>query len=304
MKAQGYNRNLYVLCMMLSMLTLNVHAQDKSERYVDIPDEVLKEYLLKTYDKDGDKKLSIQEAEAVTYIGIYSNETEYGIRGCNVGSLKGIEMMPNLTCIECDNLCTTNFRIKEVDVSKNNKLEVLLLPGNELKSIDVSHNPNLQVLDITGNMIKNLDVSSNIHLNKLSVGFTDIENINISHLKELEYFNCMNSSIKKLDVSGLSKLKYLECSWCCMEELNIGYKENLRVINCSCNKLSEIDMSRARPIITDKEEMPDYNFKDNNLLKYIKVWKSFVDDCTKLVIIKDEDTKWMLPNGVKIDISR
>ena len=93
------------------------------------PDPVFREYL-SGFDTDpADGILSGNELVNITYIDLPSS---------GVTSLKGIELLPAVTSINC-----SNNPISSIDVSKNSKLKFLYINQCALASLDVSENTSL-----------------------------------------------------------------------------------------------------------------------------------------------------------------
>ena len=187
-------------------------ATEPSPIRIKIPDPGFKAYLTSQFDVDGDREISPIEACFIWRIQVCSDEW-------NIQSLRGIEYMPNLTLLHCwgswidgltmdqpyyfigryrwDDTIGPVGTLMEVDVSRNPKLEELILDhnaglGTRSRTIDVSHNPKLQTL---------------------SIKFTDWEYPDVSALTELRILNLSHLHGTPPDITRLSKLRELTLNW-------------------------------------------------------------------------------------------
>ena len=131
------------------------------------PDVNFRNYVLASFDSNGDEKLDDEEIANVKYI-FASSKT--------ISSLKGIEYFTELTELNCDNNQQTSL-----DVSKNTKLVKLICAKNALTSLNTSQNPLLKKLDIYSNKLTSIDVSQNTELETLYIGRNPIETLNVKN---------------------------------------------------------------------------------------------------------------------------
>ena len=110
------------------------------------PDDAFREYLKKTVDKNGDRRLIPAERNAVKTIGVTG-----GYNGQKIKSLKGIEFFPNLQELYC-----AQNQLTELDVSENPELVVLSCSNNQLTELDVSKNEKLEQLFCNNNQLTSL----------------------------------------------------------------------------------------------------------------------------------------------------
>ena len=75
-------------------------------------------------DANGDRRISPEEAEAVTFLDISS-------RG--ISDMRGIEIFVNLEYLDC-----SENELSRLDVSQNASLETLYCPDNQLKKLIVA----------------------------------------------------------------------------------------------------------------------------------------------------------------------
>ena len=110
-----------ILKFLLAPAVLALLTQCKKESEISIPDNIFLQILIeKGIDKDGNNKISEEEASAVKTLIL--NER-------SISELTGIESFVNLDTLECNyNLLTT------LDVSSNKNLTYLKCDGNNLNT--------------------------------------------------------------------------------------------------------------------------------------------------------------------------
>ena len=121
--AYGYSENPYELVL--------------SDDYpVTIEDPAFSRYLIAHFDRNRDGAVSYRELAEITAINVSTND---------VRSLKGIELMPELTVLKC-----ANNLITALDLSNNPRLKTLAVDGNPLTVLDISVCPDLTELTALG----------------------------------------------------------------------------------------------------------------------------------------------------------
>lgn len=165
---------------------------------VNFPDATFREWLMTRYKWANDGLLTEKEIEEVTSIEVV---------GAN--SLKGIELLPNLTSLKA-----TRCYFEELDLSKNTKLVNLNLEEGKLKSIDLSKNTELVDLNLSENHLPSIDLSNNTKLKYLNFGnvtHKQLNAIDLSKNTELEEVHLGHNKLTSLDLTGLKKLAYIDC---------------------------------------------------------------------------------------------
>ena len=109
---------------------------------IPIEEDNFKDYLVDTYDTDGDGEISYEEAATIESLELNTGTIE---------SVSGIEYMPQLKTL----ICRGNEGAKASGGT------------GKLTSLDVSNNAELEYLDCSYNQISSLDVSNNLELNHL-----------------------------------------------------------------------------------------------------------------------------------------
>ena len=154
------------------------------------PDVNFRNYVLASFDSNGDEKLDDEESSNVKYI-FASSKT--------ISSLKGIEYFTELTELDCG-----NNQLTSLDVSKNTKLVKLICAKNALTSLNTSQNPLLKKLDIYSNKLTSIDVSQNTELETLYIGRNPIETLNVKNNVKLMELQSELNNLTSLDLSNNS----------------------------------------------------------------------------------------------------
>lgn len=116
------------------------------EAIVPVPDAHFRKYLVDTYDKDGDNRISGAEAAAVTRIEVCTDEIE---------SLSGIEFFNRLTWLKCAG--------SKKGLLALGRLEALDVSYNPLTFLDCTANPGLSAIWLkTGQQIEAFDYDSDV----------------------------------------------------------------------------------------------------------------------------------------------
>lgn len=191
------------------------------------------------FDTDGNGKLSLEEAQAVTEINV--NEM-YKLLGERVQSMAGIEYFTSLRLLTC-----YGNSIGELDVSKNTELEHLHVGTNNLLALDVSKNTKLSELFISRNAISKIDLSACPALQKFGCDqcnmLSSLDFSNNPELREVSVIECSN--ITQLDFSSNPKLTILWCSSGNLTALDVSKCTALEALNCYYNRLTTLDVSNC-----------------------------------------------------------
>ena len=93
--------------------------------------------------------------------------------------------------------------LSNLDVSKNQKLEMLWCGHNRLKSLDVSKNTKLNTLMCYGNVLTDLDVSGCSELEIMCLYFNQLTSLDVSKNAKLSHLDCRHN---KLSADALNSL--------------------------------------------------------------------------------------------------
>lgn len=99
------------------------------------PDPVFREYVLYTYDNDGNLILDTEELEAI------ADAEKMDVRGLGIENMTGLGYFTGLTELDC----SLNY-LTALDISNNTLLATLFCYGNFFDTLDISNNPELVAL--------------------------------------------------------------------------------------------------------------------------------------------------------------
>lgn len=200
----------------------DVRAADIPINETTFPDPVFRQWIMDTYDLNGDNNLSTAETATMERV---SDITSFSMSntGATVKNWKGIEYFTDITAFKLGSTNTQQCQAVTVDLSKN----------RYLRSIEINAAQSLTTLEIAG-------LSSLI---SVECAYTAIYELELNGLNSLQRLVCLNSKIKKLDTSNLSNLQLLVCDNNPIEELSVSGLSNLIALQCSNTSITELDVS-------------------------------------------------------------
>lgn len=204
---------------------------------------------IRTFDKNDDGYLSLIERNTVYTIEVYN----YGIN-----TLKGIEYFPELRTLKCSK---NNF--KELDVSKNTKLQVLTCSDNYVESLNLLQNTELTSITASDTTLKSIYLPKsikNISLSGTKIDYLDLSSYpalgqltlsNIAELKTLKLDNtsfekltCINSGLQSLDLSNNTSIRWVQIhNNKQLSNLTLGSDSRMEMLWCDGGALSSLDLS-------------------------------------------------------------
>ncbi len=212
-------------------------------------------FRVSAWDTDGNGKLSLAEAAAVTHMNPRFPISEGGI-----SSLSGIEYFTGLEFLCCHGLKLTTVDISKntaltelhfrqcgllgLDVSKNTALTELYLYDNDLRSLNVTNNTELIWLRCNDNQISSLDLSKNTALTRLYCWGNRLSSLDVTNNAELRYLDCGYNQLTSLDVSKNPELTSLLCYKNKINSLDLSENAVLNLLYCDDNQLTSLDISK------------------------------------------------------------
>lgn len=228
-KNEGDNRSGRVI-LKSERVQEEIRIIQEAEGFVEFDDEFFKAYCVENFDKNKDGNISFSEARQISVISIVDIK--------KVTSLRGIEHMPNLLVLQCE-----NGKLKNLDVSNNRNLEQLNCRINELTSLDLSNNTKLYYLDCQVNQLTSLSINNNTALTELFCGSNHLTSLDVSGCIGLNYLSCGNNQLTSLDVSKNLSLIRLSCDGNHLAKLVVDHNANLISLNCAVNQMTNLDLS-------------------------------------------------------------
>ena len=277
-----------VLVMICTYALADVDINDTN-----FPDGIFRAFIQGEFDKDQDGKLNDDEISKAAFVIC---------EDLSIKSLKGIELLPELTLLNC-----RNNKLTALDLSNNPKLTYLSCDDNKLSTLILSRNQALTELNCSGNKLTVLDLSKNTKLESLSCYGNNISKLNISNCTVLTSLTCHENAISTLDVTHNTELKDLYCSSNPLTGLDVGKNSHLESLECGNNNLITLDVSR-------NTELTYLNCRGNRLTKLnvSKSTKLKSLDCSENQLTKLDVSKntslvrlWCTGNSLKsLDTSK
>ena len=206
---------------------------------VNIPDAVLKAWLIEHYDKNGDGEIGVQEALEIDAIDMVSVQVE---------TLEGIQYFPNLKVLRVSGNESFNTelrgKITEVDLTGNPDLERIELNIQSLQAIDLSKTPKLRVLNIWGNHIQHLDLSVTPLLEGADIASNGMSDINLTGLNKVGSMYLYGNAFESVDLSSLENAEMLALDWCdALREVKFPENAALKTFYCRNSSIEKLDVS-------------------------------------------------------------
>ena len=196
---------------------------------LNFPDEEFRRFLRDYCDTNNDGKLDV-DIKSMTIPASYA-----------IKSLEGIRFFEDLEKLDCHGIGLTtlnvgkNFKLKELDCSKNQLKESYPILSSGLKKLNCSNNKLTYM---------NLGILHGLNLEEVNCSNNNITNIVMDSVGELVKFDCSNNDLMTLDVSQCFKLQELNCSGNQLMELNVSNQTQLTQLDCSKNKLTELNVKQ------------------------------------------------------------
>ena len=218
-------------------LTKVVVEEPSPVQTISFADAVFEAYCLANFDTDMDGKISLDEAKKITFINVCTDHIE---------SLQGIEYMPKLSTLRCDesSFGARKGKLTRLDLSKNTALTWLSFEGNQLTELDLTNNTALRELYCRYNQLGSLNVTKNTRLNTLWCGGNKMKSLVIGKSTALLSLDCYGNQLTSLDVSNVPNLKGLACYNNSLTTLDVSKNTALTYISCEENHISSLDISK------------------------------------------------------------
>ncbi len=214
------------------------------------PDEIFRQYVVDSFDKDGDGVLSAEEIAAVTKIDVDDK---------GISDLTGIEHFTVLNYLHC-----ISNKLTSLDVSNNSVLINLHCGYNQLTSLDVSNNTALELLWCDFNQLKILDVSKNTALRDLKCERNQLTSLDVSNNTKLIELYCYENQLTSLDISNNSNLIDLICGYNQLASLDVSKNTILEYLSCYNNQLTSLDVSNNSKLNSIESENNSYKINLTN----------------------------------------
>lgn len=237
-----------------------------------VPDTAFSNYLVENFDLNGDGAIQQNEADAVSWIVIDSDniKSAKGIEACrnlvrlevvnkyidslNLNGMSELYLAflttPNLSYIGLDGvseitwLAILKSKLLELDISDCQKLTSLEVLKSEVSKLDFSKNAKLEMLNLVNCAINQLEIGNLSNLQHLYLGEMEISSLSLHGLSNLSSLNCRNIAINNIDFGSNHRLREISISSCpsltSIELQNLPRMFSLEIVDCG---LTELDIS-------------------------------------------------------------
>ncbi len=257
------------------------------------PDPVLREYVHREYDFDGDGKLAEVELRRIKEFrsaavkdgkitDVTGLEKFIFLEKLNLVSLDipvDYSLFPNLTYL------ATARRVESIDLSKNPMLTEMSISGFQGSELDISclknlsgfsvdgstnltklimgDNPGLKSFAILYTGMESLDLSGTPNLESIVMYGNPLKSLDVSHLENLHYLKLNSTYLTSLDLTGNKELYIADCSFNQFTELKITGLEKLVNLNCCGNRLVRLDVTGCTGLASATKTAPEHGTADS-----------------------------------------
>ena len=257
---------------------------NEGQEEVNFPDAKLKAYMLSNFDTNGDGKISMLEANAVTSVNcsglgvtdLTGLEYCFKLESLNFSNNSGITSANLSTFLNLSVLDAGLTSIMSLDVSHNPELVNLSVSACPCTTLDLSHNPKLETLNVGSSYLTSLDIRNNTALRELWVHYTKFSSLDLSANNSLEKIYANNSDLTTLNLSGKTVLKEVEMTSCtALTSLNVTGCTALTKLNiCNNPALASVDLTTVTNLTTldiGNTGITTLDLSQNTQLKWLSV---------------------------------
>lgn len=155
--------------------------------------------------------------------------------------LSGIENFTNLRRLTID-----RQSLRNIDLSKNTKLEYIHIWNNKLISINLDGLENLERLELNGNKLESIDLSDSPYITHLRLAENFFSSYDLSSTPRVDYLVLKSNPLTQLsNLNDLTLLKYLYMGSTNLSSLDVSQLPSLEVVEVpDTNLLNCIQVSQ------------------------------------------------------------
>lgn len=233
-------------------MAFNVSAADDGYVAIDksnFPDDILRDYLSKKVDLDGDGAISPEEMPRAWVISIGPWETPEYYAGEDTPDidLEGIKLLTKV-----HDLSITGRTIKNADLRGCETLEGVSLQAQSIEGLDLTGLENLRNLQLYAEGFSDFKVDDLPSLETFVFsGSADLSSLELSKLPKLRTLICADNSLETIDIKDCPLLSMVDCSNNKLTELDLAQIPNLMTLVCKDNMIGELDITGSKYLIRD-----------------------------------------------------
>ena len=210
------------------------------DRYVTLPDENFRAWILWRFDADRDGRLSLREASSIENVELNTDD---------VRTLEGIAAFPSLTRLHAGGSLKEDGPrglLETLDLSGNPKLSSLYVPHNRIRSVDLSACPDIYQLELPYNRLEAIDVSNQKKNSWMSLGHNNLRTLDVRGLDTMDELHCDHNPLETLLLDN-AVLRYLDASGTRLTTLDLRRCPAINDLDCSdCPGLDEIVLRKGQ----------------------------------------------------------
>ena len=155
--------------------------------------------------------------------------------------MSGIENFTNLRRLTID-----RQSLRNIDLSKNTKLEYIHIWNNKLISINLDGLENLERLELNGNKLESIDLSDSPYITHLRLAENFFSSYDLSSTPRVDYLVLKSNPLTQLsNLNDLTLLKYLYMGSTNLSSLDVSQLPSLEVVEVpDTNLLNCIQVSQ------------------------------------------------------------
>lgn len=209
---------------------------------------------------------------------------------CSRNNLTSLDISKNTNLVKL--ICTDNKSLTELNTTNNLNLEELRISDTSVKNIDLTKNEKLKVLYCYSNGMTALDVSNNIALTEIKCHNNKIPELNLTNNTALKILFCGTNLLTNLDVSKNILLTELECQSNNLGKISVECNTSLNRLVCTSTGISTLDVSKQKGLIwldCDQNALTSLDVSNNIKLTHLSCFSNKISllDVTKLTDLKD-----------------
>lgn len=170
------------------------------------PDKAFREYVLSSFDKDGDGFISETEADAVQSM----NPPEETRR--NLQNVKGLELFHNIQDLGLCGYWDWTIALMEIDLSQMRRLTSVNLTWGMLETLEIPQGMTvISTLALDYNFVTELDLRNIVSADYIQCAHNRLERINFRNLERVGELHVDGNLLKVMDLSRLKSIGWLIC---------------------------------------------------------------------------------------------
>ena len=253
----------YIVLFFVMLFSFNVKASPANNAF---KDDNFYKCVIDMYNKEQEKSVSYDTNLSNKELSLIKKLT---CNNKNITDYSGLELLTSVTKI--------NFygnKIKNFVIPKNNSIEDIYMPYNEMESIDLTYASKLKSLDIGNNSIESIDLTKPINLTKLILSKNKLTSLDVSKNILIEELLLSNNELTSLNTSKMTNLRTLYVSQNNLTSLNLNNNSKLVSLDADANKLTSINLTnkpKLYNVLLQNNNLTEINLEGSDSVGYINI---------------------------------